>query len=135
MSMSLVFQRKRGVYNFLREIASILQSINLGGLSIRAVVVSPCVLSQSSRKPAQRDTADRAEGEGGYYNHRAAVDIRLIPLWVETKWCKSCGDVYRCSAACIPEIDRTMHLFVPTLWTVHAMRGSADCKMPFCGFC
>ena len=65
MSMSLVIQRKRGVYKFLREIASILQSINLGGLSIRAVVVSPCVLSQSSRKPAQRDTADRAEGREG----------------------------------------------------------------------
>ena len=68
--MSLVFQRKRGVYKFLIDIASILQSIILGGLSIRAVVVSPCVLSQSSRKPAERDTADRGEGEGGDHRGR-----------------------------------------------------------------
>ena len=70
MSFCLLFQRKRGVYKFLREIASILQSINLGGLSIRAVVASPCVLSQSSRKPTERDTADRGEGAGGYHYHR-----------------------------------------------------------------
>ena len=81
MSFCLLFQRKRGVYKLLRDIASILQSINLGSLSIRAVVVSPCVLSQSSRKPTERDTADRAEGEGGYHYHRAAVGIQL-----ETKW-------------------------------------------------
>ena len=63
--------------------------IILGGLSIRAVVVSPCVLSQSSRKPAERDTADRGEGITG-----AAVDIRLILVWVESG--KTGGEVECC---------------------------------------
>ena len=111
------------VCKFLRGMTKTFQSINLGGLSIRAVVVSPCVLSQSSRKPTESETqlTGRRGWEGGYHCHRGrcwhSADFRV-------------GGKVECWSAVDSKRDRTRHLYVPTQWTVHVMWGTADCKMP-----